>query len=129
MFYLMYHLYREYFPLIALTTYAKVMAEKQSARSQVRNAAAASDECVRGYAFRWCLHAHADKLSRVLRTAFEGFCHRRDRISGQLMWLAFWRTRERICGLLVRPTSDLRNLRRSEGGDRVTGDLRDAGVD
>ena len=27
-FYLMYHLYREYFPLIALTTYSKVMAEK-----------------------------------------------------------------------------------------------------
>ncbi|PYV48259.1 MAG: squalene--hopene cyclase [Acidobacteria bacterium] len=27
-FYLMYHLYREYFPLIALTTYNKVMAEK-----------------------------------------------------------------------------------------------------
>jgi squalene-hopene/tetraprenyl-beta-curcumene cyclase len=24
-FYLMYHLYREYFPLIALTTYSKVM--------------------------------------------------------------------------------------------------------
>ena len=24
-FYLMYHLYRQYFPLIALTTYAKVM--------------------------------------------------------------------------------------------------------
>jgi squalene-hopene/tetraprenyl-beta-curcumene cyclase len=29
-FYLMYHLYREYFPLIALTTYSKVMAEKSS---------------------------------------------------------------------------------------------------
>src|ERR1039458_2864891 len=29
-FYLMYHLYREYFPLIALTTYSKVMAEKGS---------------------------------------------------------------------------------------------------
>jgi squalene-hopene/tetraprenyl-beta-curcumene cyclase len=28
-FYLMYHLYREYFPLLALTTYQKVM-EKQS---------------------------------------------------------------------------------------------------
>jgi len=28
-FYLQYHLYREYFPLLALTTYAKVM-EKQS---------------------------------------------------------------------------------------------------
>jgi squalene-hopene/tetraprenyl-beta-curcumene cyclase len=27
-FYLKYHLYRQYFPLIALTTYAKVMAEK-----------------------------------------------------------------------------------------------------
>jgi len=27
-FYLKYHLYREYFPLLALTTYAKVMAEK-----------------------------------------------------------------------------------------------------
>ena len=27
-FYLAYHLYREYFPLIALTAYAKVMAEK-----------------------------------------------------------------------------------------------------
>jgi squalene-hopene/tetraprenyl-beta-curcumene cyclase len=27
-FYLMYHLYRQYFPLIALTTYKKVMAEK-----------------------------------------------------------------------------------------------------
>jgi squalene-hopene/tetraprenyl-beta-curcumene cyclase len=24
-FYLMYHLYRQYFPLLALTTYAKVM--------------------------------------------------------------------------------------------------------
>jgi hypothetical protein len=29
-FYLMYHLYREYFPLIALTTYSKVMAEQGS---------------------------------------------------------------------------------------------------
>ena len=29
-FYLIYHLYREYFPLIALTTYSKVMAEKGS---------------------------------------------------------------------------------------------------
>jgi squalene-hopene/tetraprenyl-beta-curcumene cyclase len=29
-FYLMYHLYRQYFPLIALTTYGKVMAEKTS---------------------------------------------------------------------------------------------------
>jgi len=29
-FYLMYHLYREYFPLIALTTYSKVMAEKST---------------------------------------------------------------------------------------------------
>ena len=29
-FYLMYHLYREYFPLIALTTYSKVMTEKGS---------------------------------------------------------------------------------------------------
>jgi squalene-hopene/tetraprenyl-beta-curcumene cyclase len=29
-FYLAYHLYRQYFPLIALTTYAKVMAEKSS---------------------------------------------------------------------------------------------------
>ena len=29
-FYLKYHLYREYFPLIALTTYAKVMAEKSA---------------------------------------------------------------------------------------------------
>ena len=29
-FYLKYHLYREYFPLIALTTYSKVMAEKSS---------------------------------------------------------------------------------------------------
>jgi squalene-hopene/tetraprenyl-beta-curcumene cyclase len=29
-FYLMYHLYREYFPLIALTTYSKVMAGKGS---------------------------------------------------------------------------------------------------
>jgi len=29
-FYLMYHLYRQYFPLIALTTYKKVMAEKSS---------------------------------------------------------------------------------------------------
>ncbi len=29
-FYLMYHLYRQYFPLIALTTYSKVMAEKGS---------------------------------------------------------------------------------------------------
>ena len=29
-FYLMYHLYREYFPLLALTTYSKVMAEKSS---------------------------------------------------------------------------------------------------
>ena len=29
MFYLKYHLYRQYFPLIALTTYAKVMAEKR----------------------------------------------------------------------------------------------------
>jgi squalene-hopene/tetraprenyl-beta-curcumene cyclase len=29
-FYLMYHLYREYFPLIALTTYSKVMAEQSS---------------------------------------------------------------------------------------------------
>ncbi len=28
-FYLMYHLYREYFPLIALTTYKKVMGEKR----------------------------------------------------------------------------------------------------
>ena len=27
-FYLMYHLYRQYFPLIALTTYKKVMEEK-----------------------------------------------------------------------------------------------------
>ena len=27
-FYLMYHLYRDYFPIIALTTYRKVMAEK-----------------------------------------------------------------------------------------------------
>jgi squalene-hopene/tetraprenyl-beta-curcumene cyclase len=27
-FYLMYHLYRDYFPLIALTTYQKVMSEK-----------------------------------------------------------------------------------------------------
>jgi squalene cyclase len=27
-FYLMYHLYREYFPLIALTTYKKIMLEK-----------------------------------------------------------------------------------------------------
>jgi squalene-hopene/tetraprenyl-beta-curcumene cyclase len=27
-FYLMYHLYRQYFPLIALTTYKQVMAEK-----------------------------------------------------------------------------------------------------
>jgi squalene-hopene/tetraprenyl-beta-curcumene cyclase len=27
-FYLMYHLYRQYFPLIALTTYKKVMMEK-----------------------------------------------------------------------------------------------------
>jgi hypothetical protein len=26
----MYHLYREYFPLLALTTYSKVMAEKNS---------------------------------------------------------------------------------------------------
>jgi hypothetical protein len=26
----MYHLYREYFPLIALTTYSKVMAEKNT---------------------------------------------------------------------------------------------------
>ncbi len=29
-FYLMYHLYRDYFPLIALTAYKKVMAEKES---------------------------------------------------------------------------------------------------
>ena len=29
-FYLKYHLYRQYFPLIALTTYAKLMAEKSS---------------------------------------------------------------------------------------------------
>ncbi|MGC1474366.1 MAG: squalene--hopene cyclase, partial [Terriglobales bacterium] len=29
-FYLMYHLYREYFPLLALTTYSKVMAEKST---------------------------------------------------------------------------------------------------
>jgi squalene-hopene/tetraprenyl-beta-curcumene cyclase len=29
-FYLKYHLYSEYFPLIALTTYSKVMAEKSS---------------------------------------------------------------------------------------------------
>jgi squalene-hopene/tetraprenyl-beta-curcumene cyclase len=29
-FYLKYHLYSEYFPLIALTTYSKVMAEKGS---------------------------------------------------------------------------------------------------
>jgi hypothetical protein len=27
--YLMHHLYREYFPLIALTTYKKVMAQKE----------------------------------------------------------------------------------------------------
>jgi hypothetical protein len=27
-FYLMYHMYRQYFPLIALTTYKKVMAER-----------------------------------------------------------------------------------------------------
>jgi len=27
-FYLKYHLYRQYFPLIALTAYSKVMAEK-----------------------------------------------------------------------------------------------------
>ena len=35
MFYLKYHLYREYFPLIALTTYAKVMAEKSSLAFQL----------------------------------------------------------------------------------------------
>ncbi len=29
-FYLKYHLYSEYFPLIALTTYSKVMAEKSA---------------------------------------------------------------------------------------------------
>jgi squalene cyclase len=29
-FYLKYHLYREYFPLLALTSYAKVMAEKSA---------------------------------------------------------------------------------------------------
>lgn len=29
-FYLMYHMYRQYFPLIALTTYNKIMAEKSS---------------------------------------------------------------------------------------------------
>jgi squalene-hopene/tetraprenyl-beta-curcumene cyclase len=29
-FYLRYHMYRQYFPLIALTTYAKVMAETQA---------------------------------------------------------------------------------------------------
>src|SRR6266550_2255823 len=29
-FYLMYHMYRQYFPLIALTTYKKVMAERSS---------------------------------------------------------------------------------------------------
>src|SRR5215470_12899540 len=29
-FYLMYHMYREYFPLIALTTYKKVMAAENS---------------------------------------------------------------------------------------------------
>jgi squalene-hopene/tetraprenyl-beta-curcumene cyclase len=29
-FYLMYHLYRDYFPLLALTTYAKVMAKESS---------------------------------------------------------------------------------------------------
>jgi squalene-hopene/tetraprenyl-beta-curcumene cyclase len=28
-FYLMYHMYRDYFPLIALTTYAKIMAAGQ----------------------------------------------------------------------------------------------------
>src|SRR5215467_10999843 len=32
-FYLMYHLYRDYFPLIALTRYKKVMSEKNSAAS------------------------------------------------------------------------------------------------
>jgi squalene-hopene/tetraprenyl-beta-curcumene cyclase len=30
-FYLMYHMYRQYFPMIALTTYAKVMAEESKA--------------------------------------------------------------------------------------------------
>jgi squalene-hopene/tetraprenyl-beta-curcumene cyclase len=29
-FYLMYHLYRDYFPLLALTTYAKVMEKAQN---------------------------------------------------------------------------------------------------
>jgi len=29
-FYLKYHMYSEYFPLIALTTYSKVMAEKST---------------------------------------------------------------------------------------------------
>jgi len=29
-FYLMYHMYRQYFPLIALTTYKKVMVERSS---------------------------------------------------------------------------------------------------
>jgi squalene-hopene/tetraprenyl-beta-curcumene cyclase len=28
-FYLMYHMYRQYFPLIALTTYKKVIAQEQ----------------------------------------------------------------------------------------------------
>jgi len=32
-FYLMYHMYREYFPLIALTTYAKVMAREDQTRA------------------------------------------------------------------------------------------------
>jgi squalene-hopene/tetraprenyl-beta-curcumene cyclase len=30
-FYLMYHLYRQYFPLLALTTYSKVLAGTQEA--------------------------------------------------------------------------------------------------
>jgi hypothetical protein len=35
-FYLMYHLYRQYFPLLALTTYSKVLAGTQEASSAAR---------------------------------------------------------------------------------------------
>jgi squalene-hopene/tetraprenyl-beta-curcumene cyclase len=37
-FYLKYHLYRQYFPLIALTAYAKVMAEKRAISSSCQSA-------------------------------------------------------------------------------------------
>ena len=57
-FYLKYHMYRQYFPLLALTTYAKVVAENRRAQLAERPLADSAER------WRIALFSRSDRMRR-----------------------------------------------------------------